>query len=80
MIGGEVMKMAGVIQKGVGQGAFFTKLDWVIEQFEKAMGAKPFPGTLNVRLYDEDIPKIEAFLPQKILRSPQKIPGIARHC
>ena len=59
--GGEGMKIVGVIQKGVGQGALFTRLDWVMEQFEKAMGAKPFPGTLNVRVCDEDVDKIDAF-------------------
>jgi riboflavin kinase, archaea type len=55
------MEIRGVIEQGTGQGAFFTSLDWVIEQFEKAMGFKPFPGTLNVRVSEEDLPKLEAF-------------------
>lgn len=55
------MRITGTIQKGVGQGAFFTELPWVVEQFEKAMGFKPFPGTLNVRVADEDMPKLTVF-------------------
>ena len=60
-----MVEIRGVIQKGVGQGAYFTVLDWVVEQFERAMGEKPFPGTLNVRVSDEDIPKLEAFFSKK---------------
>ena len=55
---GERMKLKGVIQKGVGQGSFFTSLDWVKEQFQKAMGFAPYPGTVNVRIDAEDLSKI----------------------
>jgi CTP-dependent riboflavin kinase len=57
----EKMRITGTIQKGAGQGAFFTQLPWVVEQFEKAMGFKPFPGTLNVRVADEDLLKLIVF-------------------
>ncbi len=56
------MELRGVIESGAGQGAFFTSLDWVIEQFEKSVGFKPFPGTLNVRVAREDLPNMEVFL------------------
>lgn len=59
------MKLKGVIQKGGGQGSFFTSLDWVVDQFQKAMGFVPFPGTLNVRICDEDLPKMDAFFSEK---------------
>jgi riboflavin kinase, archaea type len=56
------MKISGMIQSGVGKGAFFTRLDWVVKQCQDILGYKPFPGTLNVRIYDEDLYKIEPFL------------------
>ena len=59
------MKLKGVIQRGVGKGAFFTRLDWVVDQFEKVMGFKPFPGTLNVRISEEDVSELESFFSQK---------------
>jgi riboflavin kinase len=49
----------------VGKGAFFTRLDWVVDQFERALGFRPFPGTLNVRISEEDVPKLESFFSQK---------------
>lgn len=54
------MKLRGVIESGKGQGAFFTSLDWVVKQFENAMGFKPFPGTLNVRVSAEDAESLTA--------------------
>ncbi len=55
------MEIKGFIQRGAGQGTFFTTLDWVVTQFEKNMGFKPFPGTLNVQIAPEDVSKLEAF-------------------
>ena len=59
------MKLTGLIQSGAGKGAFFTNLEWVVEQFEKAMGFRPFPGTLNILIRDEDQPHINAFFSMK---------------
>ena len=53
------MEIKGFIESGAGKGAFFTTLDWVVVQFEKAMGFKPFPGTLNVKIVPEDLSKLE---------------------
>jgi CTP-dependent riboflavin kinase len=55
------VQIRGTVQKGTGQGAFFTTLPWVGEQFEKAMGSRPYPGTLNIRVRDEDLPRLDAF-------------------
>lgn len=52
----------GTIQSGTGQGAFFTRLDWVVDQCRTLLGWPPFPGTLNVRLGDEDLEHLDAFL------------------
>lgn len=59
------MKISGVIQDGEGKGAFFTQLDWVVEQCERGLGFKPFPGTLNVRIDDADLSKLDAFFVEK---------------
>lgn len=56
------MKLCGVIQSGVGKGAFFTQVDWVVKQCEALLGYKPFPGTLNVNICEADMDKIERFL------------------
>jgi HAD superfamily hydrolase (TIGR01549 family) len=44
---------SGEIVKGTGQAAFFTQLDWVVEQSVAKLGFTPFPGTLNLKLTDD---------------------------
>ncbi len=55
------MEISGVIQSGAGKGAFFTQVDWVVHQCQKMLDYKPFPGTLNVRVNDEDVEKLDLF-------------------
>ena len=57
-----MMKISGIIQSGAGKGAYFTQLEWVVKQCEKMLGYKPFPGTLNVFVVDEDLPRLNRFL------------------
>lgn len=45
-----VKKIRGIIQSGVGQGDYFTQLDWVKSQFKEKLGFEPYPGTLNLKL------------------------------
>jgi len=59
------MDLTGYIQSGAGEGVFFTSLTWVVNQFETFMGFRPFPGTLNVRIRDEDYPYIDKFFSKK---------------
>ncbi len=42
--------LAGQVVTGRGQGAAFTQLDWVREQFITRLGIDPSPGTLNLNL------------------------------
>jgi riboflavin kinase len=56
------MKVFGIIQSGVGKGAHFTRLEWVMNQCERILGYRPFPGTLNVCVVDEDVPVLDRFL------------------
>ena len=58
-------KIAGRIVSGIKQGAFFTQLDWVQEQCLEKLGFKPFPGTLNLEIPDENMTIIEALQPQE---------------
>ncbi len=43
----------GTVFSGLGQGAFFTQLDWVKQQCAQGLGFVPFPGTLNVKVKKE---------------------------
>jgi riboflavin kinase, archaea type len=56
------MEISGVIRRGAGKGAYFTQLDWVIDQCEKKLNMTPFPGTLNVRVNEDDSPGLDQFL------------------
>ena len=56
---GKQRRLTGKIVIGVGQGAFFTGLDWFQEQCREKLGFKPFPGTLNIKISTDDIPEIE---------------------
>ncbi len=59
------MKITGTIESGLGKGVFFTSLDWVVEQFERAMGFKPYPGTVNVRIVESDLPALKSLFAEK---------------
>ena len=74
---GEGMKLKGVIQKGLGQGSFFTSLPWVKEQFQKAMGFAPYPGTVNVRIAEEDLSQMADFFSAKDF---EIVPTDAKFC
>ncbi len=56
------MEISGIIHSGAGRGAFFTQIDWVVRQCVKNLGYQPFPGTLNVRIDDQDLSNLHGFL------------------
>ena len=58
------MIITGKIVSGAGQGAYFTRIDWVIRQCYEKLGFKPFPGTLNLEIGPDDLPLV-ASLDQK---------------
>jgi CTP-dependent riboflavin kinase len=58
-------KITGKIVSGVKQGAFFTQLDWVQEQCLEKLGFKPFPGTLNLQIANDNMAIMEALLTQE---------------
>ena len=53
------LKVPGKIISGAGQGAFFTRLDWVRTQCLKKLGFVPWPGTLNLEIQMESVALIE---------------------
>ncbi len=53
------MEISGVIQSGAGKSTFFTQVDWVVRQCEQMLGYRPFPGTLNIRVDDGDVDKLD---------------------
>ncbi len=56
--------LSGKIVSGIKQGAFFTQLDWVQEQCLEKLGFKPYPGTLNLEIANENMAIMEALQTQ----------------
>jgi HAD superfamily hydrolase (TIGR01549 family) len=67
----ELMKQkqtfTGKIISGAGKAAFFTRLDWVIEQCTAKLGFAPFPGTLNIEILPESIIRAETLQTGEII-------------
>lgn len=55
------VKIKGTVTTGKGQGAFFTRLDWVQRQCRDKLGFIPCDGTLNI-VVEEDSLKAAATL------------------
>lgn len=69
--------LTGKIVSGVGQGAFFTRLDWFQEQCREKLGFKPYPGTLNIEISTDKIPEVEMLENEE---GPEFIPPDAAFC
>ena len=57
-----MVTMKGKIFSGLGQGGFFTQLDWVKQQCQEKLNFVPFPGTLNIKLdgqYSDTVKEIK---------------------
>lgn len=62
------MEISGVILSGIGKGAYFTTIDWVVQQCREMLGFTPFPGTLNVRVHDMECDKLDRLCRETTLR------------
>lgn len=49
----KIIRLAGKIVSGRGEGQKFLKLNWVRNQVSDRLNFTPFPGTLNLRLDEE---------------------------
>ncbi len=59
------MELRGQVVSGGRLAAFFTQLDWVMEQCAEKLGFEPFPGTLNVEIVAEDLAVVDALKGEK---------------
>ncbi|MCE4614793.1 MAG: CTP-dependent riboflavin kinase [Desulfurococcales archaeon] len=50
----------GIIFSGLGEGEFYVNL--YARSFRRALGVIPFPGTLNIRVIDEDVERLNNHL------------------
>ena len=60
--------ITGVVTSGLGEGAFYMRQTGYKDQFRKRLGFEPYEGTLNVRLQNPELAKLD------ILRSEPGIP------
>lgn len=57
--------LKGRVVSGVRKAAFFTQLDWVLEQCSEKLGFTPFPGTLNIEILPESLLDAESIQGKK---------------
>jgi len=69
------VKVRGIIFSGLGEGEFYVNL--YAKNFRKALGFTPFPGTLNIRIIEKDVEKLNSRLRKvdPIIILPPSIPG-----
>ncbi|MCF2135679.1 MAG: CTP-dependent riboflavin kinase [Candidatus Thorarchaeota archaeon] len=48
----DLVIIEGIVTTGIGEGAYYV--DIYAERFEEALGFKPYPGTLNVKVIDDE--------------------------
>jgi len=51
--GAAPFKTIGRVASGVGRGAEFLRLGWVLDELHRKLGLIPFPGTLNLNVQPE---------------------------
>ncbi len=64
--------LQGSVVSGLGEGRYYMSLPGYLTSFREKLGYIPYPGTLNIRLCERDLPKLVAV---ERLLSPIVIPG-----
>ncbi len=59
---GSKLEVSGTIAKGLGEGGFYVSLPGYRNQFREKLGFEPYPGTLNIRLSEDERWKRQAIL------------------
>jgi riboflavin kinase len=54
------IEMKGTLETGLGEGGYYISKKGYMRQFQEKLGWEPFKGTFNLRLNEDEIPKIEA--------------------
>lgn len=52
------MKILGFVISGTKKGGYFLSQKFYSEQFKEKLGFKPFPGTLNIQIQEENLEQI----------------------
>jgi riboflavin kinase len=47
--------LSGTVVSGRGEGRKYVELEWVKQQVKEKLGFDPYPGTLNLRLDEENV-------------------------
>ncbi|MEM0174073.1 MAG: DUF120 domain-containing protein, partial [Sulfolobaceae archaeon] len=48
-----ILTIKGKVVSGLGEGRIFLSIPYYIESFKRILGFEPYPGTLNVLIYDK---------------------------
>lgn len=51
----KTLRLKGIVFSGKAEGARFIRLPWVKKQIKEKLGFAPYPGTLNVKLTEENL-------------------------
>ena len=54
------IEMSGILETGLGEGGYYISKKGYMSQFQEKLKWKPYEGTFNLRLNDDEVPKIEA--------------------
>ncbi|MEC7713011.1 MAG: DUF120 domain-containing protein [Candidatus Thermoplasmatota archaeon] len=54
------VKMIGTLETGLGEGGYYISKEGYMKQFNKKLSWEPYKGTFNLRLSNDEVPKIEA--------------------
>ena len=54
------IEMKGILETGLGEGGYYISKKGYMSQFQEKLKWKPYEGTFNLRLHDNEVPKIEA--------------------
>ncbi len=52
IISSHALKIKGIVTSGLGEGKIFLSLPYYEDSFKKFLGFTPYPGTLNIVIYD----------------------------
>jgi len=55
----KTLDLEGAVSAGLGEGAYYMSQEGYARQFERHLGHRPVPGTLNVRLDGEELGKLQ---------------------
>ena len=55
----EMVRLRGIVARGIGQSRFFTEIPWVKRQLVEKLGIAPHPGTFNITVVADDMAKLK---------------------